>query len=103
MAAGGGYITWHADLANPRGWVQPTRLLTSEQLRDTGGGYYPQLVGVNYGESDTLAGQIARLYIKGISKWDVLFLTKKELSNVSTTADPAEDTDPHVHVLNDGR
>jgi len=97
------YITWNTDLANPKGWAQPTRLLTSEQLRDTGGGYYPQLVGVNYGESDTLAGQIARLYVKGISKWDVLFLTKKELSNSSTASDPGDEADPHVHVLSDGR
>jgi len=88
------YYSWNADLANPAGWQKPMRLLNDEQLRDTEGGYYPQLVGVNYGESDTLAGQIARLYVKGISRWDVLFLTKHELSQPQPVSEPDQGGDP---------
>jgi hypothetical protein len=95
----GVYITRNANLANPAGWQKPTRLLDGEQLRGTGG-YYPQLVGVNFGESDTLAGQIARLYVKGVSHWDVLFLTKEELSQPSTAAEPQFPRDPNVHLPN---
>lgn len=90
------YVSWNANLAHPAGWRKPTRLLSSEQLRDTAGGYYPQLVGVNYGESDTLAGQIARLYVKGISRWDVLFLTQKELSQPPTDAEPESTPDTRI-------
>jgi hypothetical protein len=64
------YISLNADLSNPAGWTEPVRL-----LRDIGWapGYYPQVIGLAPGESDTLAGQSARLYIQGRSKWELIF------------------------------
>ena len=41
-------------------------------------GYYPQVVGIDEGGTDTLAGGTARLFIKGISKWEIVFLTADE-------------------------
>ena len=36
-------------------------------------GFYPQIVGIDPGETDSLVGKFARLYVKGISNWDIEF------------------------------
>ena len=66
------YISFNSDLSNPAAWKKPERILAS---RDIGfaPGYYPQVLGLAPGETDTLAGQVARLYVKGVSKWQIVF------------------------------
>ncbi len=66
----GVYISLNPDLANPTGWTEPVRI-----LREIGFGasYYPQVIGLGAGETDTLAGQTARLYVHGKSKWEIVF------------------------------
>lgn len=64
------YISFTTDLSKPPNWSVPARI-----LRDIGWGpgYYPQVIGLGPGETDTVAGQTARLYVQGRSKWEMSF------------------------------
>jgi hypothetical protein len=53
----GVYISFSRDLVE---WTEPVRLLGANN-------WYPQVIGLAPGESDTLAGQTARVYISGMS------------------------------------
>ncbi|MBI5282183.1 MAG: hypothetical protein HY858_10915 [Candidatus Solibacter usitatus] len=67
------YISANADLADPAGWLSPSRLMSAAEI-GYGPGYYPQVLGLGPGETDTLAGQTVRLYIHGRSFWELTFL-----------------------------
>lgn len=64
------YMSFNSDLGNPAGWTEPARI-----LRDIGWapGYYPQVIGLGAGESDSVVGSLARLYVHGRSKWELVF------------------------------
>jgi hypothetical protein len=64
------YISLNPDLGNPAGWSEPVRLIYNIGW---GPGYYPQVIGLGAGETDTLAGDVARLYVQGRSKWELSF------------------------------
>jgi len=64
----GVYISFNSDLENPFGWSPPQRLPIYQQL-----GWYPQVVGLDGGETDKLAGEVARLFITGRSFWEIVF------------------------------
>ncbi len=61
------YVTFSQDLSQPAAWTAPVKVLDDPR------GYYPQAFGMAIGETDTLASQVARLFIKGESKWEILF------------------------------
>ena len=63
----GVYVTFNQDLSKPAAWTAPAKVI------DDPHGYYPQVFGTVTGETDTLTGQVARLFIKGESKWEILF------------------------------
>lgn len=62
------YISYNDDLSNPLGWTLPDRLPLDPQ-----GMAYPQIVGIEEGGTDKLAGQSARLFLLGQSRWQILF------------------------------
>jgi hypothetical protein len=64
------YIAYNPDLAHPETWTKPQLL-----MRDIGfkPGYYPQVLGTGWDGTDTLADEVARLYIHGVSKWELVF------------------------------
>jgi hypothetical protein len=64
------YITVNPDLADPAGWTAPVKIL-GKVTYDAG--YYPQVIGTDPGETDTVAGQVARLYVHGRSNWTIVF------------------------------
>ncbi|MCL4402879.1 MAG: hypothetical protein M1436_09495 [Acidobacteria bacterium] len=66
------YITFNPDLSNPSGWTQPYRLIDAKQI-GFAPGYYPQVFGLGEQHTDTLAGEVARFFIKGVSKWEIVF------------------------------
>ncbi len=68
----GVYISYADDIANPSSWTTPVKILTPAQI-GFAPGFYPQLVGMNPGESDSLTGQVSRIYVKGISRWELVF------------------------------
>ena len=71
------YVSFSADLAHPETWGAPTKVLGT----DTFPGwyfFYPQVMGLEEGGTDTLAGQTARLYVGGISRWEIDFIAAPE-------------------------
>lgn len=65
----GVYISFNRDLADPAGWTAPQKVMN-------GGAWYPQVLGMDRGarETDTVAGRVARLFIGGISRWEIEFV-----------------------------
>ncbi|MDX2034552.1 MAG: hypothetical protein SF339_28010 [Blastocatellia bacterium] len=62
------YISYNRDLSNPTGWTLPERLPIYGQL-----GWYPQVIGLDGGETDKVAGHVARLFISGHSSHEIVF------------------------------
>lgn len=73
------YASFNEDIANPAGWTDPKRILV-----DTG--WYPQVLGLGVGETDTLAGKEARLYVYGSSRWKLTFRRAKAEPSPETGA-----------------
>lgn len=71
------YISFNADLSDPTGWKSPLRILDDSEIGFSPG-YYPQVWGTNPGETDTIAGQFARLFVKGHSNWELQFAMENE-------------------------
>ena len=66
------YIALNPDLANPYGWSVPSKILDGRQIGFSPG-WYPQVFGTGPGETDTLVGEVGRLFVKGVSKWEIVF------------------------------
>lgn len=65
----GVYYTFNDDLANPQGWSEPVEIFNHEFV----GGWYPQVIGLGRGETDSVVGRRARFYLSGASYWEVEF------------------------------
>jgi len=67
----GVYVSFNRDLANPRGWTIPIKILGSLGPDQ----WYPQVVGLGAAqrETDKLAGARARLFVRGQSHWEIAF------------------------------
>jgi hypothetical protein len=68
----GVYISFNSNLEDPLGWSAPQRLPIYQQPGQPLG-WYPQVIGIDGGETDKLAGQTARLFISGRSLWEITF------------------------------
>ena len=68
----GVYISFLPDLTHPESWTKPAKILGKT---DFPGWYffYPQVMGAEIGDTDTVAGNIARLFVGGISRWELEF------------------------------
>ena len=66
------YISFSTGPLESARWTEPVKLMDGEEIGFRPG-YYPQVIGIQYGETDTLVGQRARLYISGISDWIITF------------------------------
>lgn len=69
----GVYISYSTDLGRPESWTEPRKILDRSQFS---GWYffYPQVMGLDPGGTDRRAGQTARLYVNGVSKWEIDFI-----------------------------
>lgn len=76
------YISFNLDLSNPRRWSAPQKLL-GDLRKDE---WYPQVVGLDKSccETDKLAGRVARLFVRGQSRWEIEFSTPGEPSGGRT-------------------
>ena len=65
------------DLSNPNGWSVPSLIASDDEALL---GWYPQVMGVSAAEHETdkLAGQVARFFVQGYSRWEMLFLLPDE-------------------------
>ena len=66
------YILFSSDLSDVHSWTAPAKILDESEI-GFAPGYYPQIFGAAPGETDSLAGQSARLFVKGVSKWQLFF------------------------------
>jgi len=88
MKGDGTYVAFTTDLSNPASWSQPVQILTAVQARAAtraarpGNGanfaWYPQVMGTGAGETDKLAGKVARLFLAGVSAREIVFLKPGE-------------------------
>ena len=86
MTQEGIYVTFNSDLANPRGWNEPQRILDREAIRkairgfpvDVSNGWYPEVIGTAKGETDKLCGRTGRFFMKGMSRLEIIFLQPGE-------------------------
>jgi hypothetical protein len=62
----GVYVSFNSSLEQPGGWTQPVKILSDVH-------WYPQVLGLGPGGTDKLAGQTARLYVYGVSRWKLVF------------------------------
>ena len=79
------HASFNADLSDPRGWSRPEEILWHIGF---GPGFYPQVMGMGAGETDTVAGQKARLFIQGRSRWEVVFGRTDEMPDGEEEAPP---------------
>jgi hypothetical protein len=84
------YFSTNPDLSSPENWVRPERIINAA---DADVGFYPQVIGLGADETDTVAGEIARLYVHGKSHWEILFSTSD-----GKDPDPVDPTDPTEEV-----
>jgi hypothetical protein len=66
------YVAFGSDLSDVGTWTAPAKILDGSQI-GFAPGYYPQIFGIGPGETDSLAGQSARFFVKGVSKWFISF------------------------------
>jgi hypothetical protein len=64
------YVTFNPDLSDPSHWTTPVRIL-GKVAYDAG--YYPEVIGTAPGETDSIAGELARFYVHGRSYWNIEF------------------------------
>jgi hypothetical protein len=70
------YVCFNGDLADPLRWSAPTRIPIDLRANQ----WYPQVVGIEKAraETDKLAGRTARLFARGESRWEIVFLRPGE-------------------------
>lgn len=60
------YITYNSELSNPAGWSKPKKIRNAAA-------WYPQVIGLDKGGTDKLAGKVARFFVGGVSDWEIVF------------------------------
>ncbi len=60
------YVSFNDNLGDPTAWSKPRKLLDNS-------GWYPQVLGTGAAGTDKQAGRVARLYIAGFSRWEIVF------------------------------
>jgi hypothetical protein len=72
------YISFNRSLSDPAGWTKPVKILDAGELEKSR--WYPQVVGTDAAkrETDKLAGNTARLFVAGLSKWKIVFVRPGE-------------------------
>lgn len=70
------YVTFNGDLSKPAGWSALRKIPASQGDL----AWYPQVVGLDKSrhETDKLAGRVARLFVRGQSRWNIIFLKPGE-------------------------
>lgn len=66
------YMASTLDISRPATWSWPQKIMDKSEIGSSPG-YYPQILGFGPGESDTIAGNVARLFVHGVSKWEIVF------------------------------
>jgi hypothetical protein len=63
------YVSFSKGLTDPGGWSEPKKILgLPEEIL-----WYPQVIGLEPGGTDKLAGRSARFFLSGKSEWEIEF------------------------------
>lgn len=62
----GVYVSFSESISHPEGWSPPVKILGDVW-------WYPQVLAWGPNGTDKLAGRIARLYVYGVSDWQIVF------------------------------
>ena len=67
------YVSFNSHLDNPAGWSKPEKIVDAVELEKSK--WYPQVIGLDAAarETDKVAGKTARLFVAGVSKWELDF------------------------------
>ena len=60
------YVSFNDFLSDPSAWTAPVKILD-------GVPWYPQVIGRRPNGTDKLSGKTARLYVFGVSNWEIVF------------------------------
>jgi len=66
------YIAFNPDVSDPAAWSAPRRIIGEKEL-GIRPEYYPQVFGTAARETDTIAGEVGRFFVKGLSRWEIVF------------------------------
>jgi len=83
------YIAFNPDLSDPNGWSAPRKIIDDIGF---GPGYYPQVIGTRLFQTDSVASSTPRLYIHGVSHWELVF--SEEPPEELPIVEPPEPFDP---------
>ena len=83
----GVYVSFCSDLSHPESWTTPVKILDKADF-PSWYFFYPQVMGLEDGGSDTLAGQTARLYVGGVSRWEIDFFQSSPDGQSTISPDP---------------
>jgi hypothetical protein len=72
------YVSFNPELADVTGWTKPKKILDAKDLEKSK--WYPQVMGTDSAkrQSDKSAGKTARLFVAGVSGWEIVFLRPGE-------------------------
>lgn len=106
----GVYISFCSDLNRPETWTTPRQILSRADgdVADAGD-FYAQVMGLDAGDTERRAGQLARLYLRGVSKWEIDFIapdtapTSVELISLPWTGTITAGETAHLSVAAMGR
>lgn len=71
----GVYVSFCSDLSRPETWTTPRQILSrADGDFSDAGDFYAQVMGLDAGDTERRAGQLARLYLHGVSKWELDFI-----------------------------
>lgn len=59
------YLSMNPDITDPLGWTAPIKIMDADA-------WYPQVIGEDPGGTDKLAGAVSRLYIGGVSSYEMV-------------------------------
>lgn len=86
------YMSFAKDLEDPSTWTAPFRFLEGNEIEKRPG-FYPQVIGLGEGETDSLAGARSRLFVHGESNWELVFMAGGQdthASECSSTRNPGK-------------
>ncbi len=72
------YVSFCKDLSRPESWREPQQIMDRSWDHLGAHSYYPQVMGTGPADTDKEAGRTARLYVHGLSLWEIEFSTIDE-------------------------
>lgn len=91
------YISFGEDLSQPQSWTTPQRLMDPADVPGHLSRYYPQVLGLEPGGTDSNAGQIARFFLNGVSRWEIEFFAEADAGEPRDVSDATSPTAPAVN------